>query len=172
MGAKQHGLIADQPNAVHTVVMAHPCRQPLRARADAGELGRQSDTRLSLALIRCNPGWLPMRHRARAGMAVAFRCGTKAVRPALGAGPGCHHLLRSIFGDRTRWVGEVWSGPTPTSPTPPISVLFSVTGAGHRSFSASSRHSSGTERVIPSITDAYPIASHPKRSRILSVSTG
>jgi hypothetical protein len=25
-------------------------------------------------------------------MAVAFRCGTKAVRPALGAGPGCHHF--------------------------------------------------------------------------------
>ena len=75
-----------------------------------------------------------------------------------------------------RWqdgsIGEVWNGLRDRLRNHSISVLFSVTGDGHRSFSASSRHSSGTERVIPSITDAYPIASHPKRSRILSVSTG
>src|SRR5260370_26543767 len=42
------------------------------------------------------------------------------------------------------------------------------TGNGHRSFSASLRNSSGTEGEVPSATDPYPIASHPKRSRILS----
>ena len=28
-----------------------------------------------------------------------------------------------VLGDRTRWVGEVWSGPTPTPQTPPISMF-------------------------------------------------
>src|SRR4029077_15654585 len=37
----------------------------------------------------------------------------------------------------------------------------------HKSFSASSRNSSGTEREKPS-ADPYSTASHPKRSRILS----
>src|SRR4029077_20588096 len=40
-------------------------------------------------------------------------------------------------------------------------------GDGHRSFSASLRKSSGTEREM-SCGDPYPIASQPKRSRILS----
>jgi len=47
-------------------------------------------------------------------------------------------------------------------------AAYPATGDGHRSFSASSRNSSGTEREIPSTTEPYPIGSHPERSRILS----
>jgi len=39
----------------------------------------------------------------------------------------------------------------------------------YRSFSASSRNSSGTDRESPNMTDPYPTASHPKRSRIMSI---
>src|SRR5215470_12568627 len=38
----------------------------------------------------------------------------------------------------------------------------------YKSFSASSRNSSGTDREGPNTTDPYPTASHPKRSRIMS----
>src|ERR1700730_4558886 len=65
------------------------------------------------------------------------------------------------------WVGEAWNGAETESRNTPWGV-FPLTGDRHRSFSASLRNSSGTEREIPSATDAYPIASHPKRSRILS----
>src|SRR5262249_45216719 len=39
----------------------------------------------------------------------------------------------------------------------------------YRSFSASSRNLSGTDRDSPNMTDPYPTASHPKRSRIMSI---
>ena len=45
---------------------------------------------------------------------------------------------------------------------------LSHSDAGHRSFSASSRNSSGTVRESSNATDPYPTACHPKRSRILS----
>ena len=38
----------------------------------------------------------------------------------------------------------------------------------YKSFSASSRNSSGTDREGPNTTDPYPTASHPKRLRIMS----
>jgi hypothetical protein len=41
--------------------------------------------------------------------------------------------------------------------------------SGYRSFSASSRNSSGTDRDSPNMTDPYPTASHPNRSRIRSI---
>src|SRR5215469_6715547 len=44
-----------------------------------------------------------------------------------------------------------------------------VAASRHRSFSASSRNESGTDRDAPNRTDPYPTASHPKRSRILSM---
>src|SRR5215475_1481272 len=42
----------------------------------------------------------------------------------------------------------------------------------YKSFSASSRNSSGTDRDNPNMTDPYPTASHPKRSRIASTIAG
>src|SRR5205809_4203444 len=39
----------------------------------------------------------------------------------------------------------------------------------YKSFSASSRNSLGTDRDSPNTTDPYPTASHPKRSRIMSI---
>jgi hypothetical protein len=42
-------------------------------------------------------------------------------------------------------------------------------GTVQRFFSASSRNSSGTDRDSPNMTDPYPTASHPKRSRIRSI---
>ena len=63
--------------------------------------------------------------------------------------------------------------PTPPGSVPDTWVTFYTEDTGntfddHRSFSASLRNSSGTEGEMPSATDPYPMASHPKRSRILS----
>src|SRR6516165_12356155 len=63
--------------------------------------------------------------------------------------------------DQTRWLVR--------EPCFDLSARASVRGDRHRSFSASSRNASGTEREGPSATDPYPTASHPKRSRILSM---
>ena len=62
--------------------------------------------------------------------------------------------------DQTRWLVR--------EPCFDLSARASVRGDRHRSFSASSRNSSGTEREAPSATDPYPAASHPKRPRIES----
>src|SRR5262249_3496200 len=48
-------------------------------------------------------------------------------------------------------------------------TLVECLGTVQRFFSASSRNSSGTDRDSPNMTDPYPTASHPKRSRIRSM---
>ena len=98
-------------------------------------------------------GAISERKRCRPRPASPYR-----TEPAAGSGPGGSRMGQSVkFGMAER--------PTPQ---PPHKRVFPVTDGGHRSFSASLRNSSGTEREIPSATDPYPTASHPKRSRILS----